>query len=97
MNTATVTDPDIAALREDLAALKRDFAGLLDHSKDRVGDSVGRAAASLDDGARRIADEVGTESARAATAIGKAVEEHPLAALAVAVGVGLIGGRLLLR
>lgn len=89
--------PDLAALREDLAGLKRDVAALIDHLKLGVADGAASAVSRIDAGARDLAENVAAGSGRAADMIGRKVEEQPLIALLVAVGVGWIGGRLMSR
>jgi ElaB/YqjD/DUF883 family membrane-anchored ribosome-binding protein len=104
MSTSTNPDPDLAALRDDLAALKRDVAGLIEHLK--AGATEGAQSAvegaqsaveHLQDGAHRLCDSVAAEGQREAKVVCRQIEEHPLLALLIAVGVGYIGGRVLSR
>jgi hypothetical protein len=97
MNTATRGDADLAALQSDMAMLKRDVALLLEHLKDGASNGAERAAGHLGDGARQVYRNVAAEGERSLKAIGAQIEEQPLVALLVALGVGYIGGRLLSR
>ncbi len=97
MSTSSKIDPDLAALQEDLAALKRDVSRLLDHLKVGAANGAQNAAERLEDGVQRIYRDVAAEGDRAAKTIGRHVEEQPLVALLIALGVGYVGGRLLSR
>ncbi len=97
MAANTSLDPDLAALREDLAGLKRDVASLVDHLKLGVTNGAENAAARIDAGARDLAHGIAAEGSRSAELISRKIEEQPLVALLIAVGVGWIGGRLMSR
>ncbi len=97
MSVSSKTDPDLAALQDDLVALKRDVSNLLEHLKAGATNGAQTAAGRLDDGAQRVYRNVTAEGDRAAKAIGRQVEEQPLVALLIALGVGYVGGRLLSR
>ena len=90
-------DPDLAAQQDDIAALKRDVASLIEHLKVGATNSVQSATEHLDDGASRFCRNVAAEGERSVKAIGQQIEEQPLVALLIALGVGYIGGRLLSR
>jgi hypothetical protein len=88
---------DLASLESDIAALKRDVASLIGHLK-----------AGVTGGAQSAAEQIGDESARlygiamadctgAAKAVATRVGEQPLMCLAIALGLGFAGGRLLAR
>ena len=89
--------PDLAALRDDLAGLKRDVAGLIDHLGRGVVAGAEKTATQIDEGARSLANDVAAGSGRTAELIGRKIEEQPLIALLIAVGVGWVGGRLMSR
>jgi hypothetical protein len=95
MTAANDSDNDLGALRDDLAALKRDVTGLIEHLKTGATNSAQNAADQLDDGAHRLCRNVVAESERSAKVIGREIEEHPLLALLIALGVGYISGRVL--
>ena len=97
MSISSKADPDLAALQDDIAALKRDVSNLLEHLKIGATNSAQSAAGRLDDSAQRIYRNVAAEGDRAAKAIGRHVEEKPLVALLIALGIGYVGGRLLSR
>ena len=97
MSISSKTDPDLAALQDDLAALKRDVSNLLEHLKIGATNGAQSTAERLDDGAQRIYRNVAAEGDRAAKAIGRQIEEQPLVALLIALGIGYVGGRLLSR
>jgi|GEM_PF-735925 ElaB/YqjD/DUF883 family membrane-anchored ribosome-binding protein len=104
MSTSTNDDSDLSALRDDLAALKRDVAGLIEHLKTGATEGAQSAAEGaqnavehLEDGAHRLCRSVAAEGEREAKVVCHQIEEHPLLALLIAVGVGFIGGRALSR
>lgn len=97
MSISGKTDPDVAALQDDIAALKHDLSSLLEHLKIGASNGAQTAAGRLDDGAQKIYRNVAAEGDRAAKAIGRQVEEQPLVALLIALGIGYVGGRLLSR
>jgi hypothetical protein len=91
------SNPDLAALRDDLTMLKRDVTGLVEHLKSGAANGVQNAADILDDGARRFGRNVAAEGEHSAKALRRQIEAQPLAALLIALGVGYIGGRVLSR
>ena len=97
MSISSKTDPDLAALQDDLAALKRDVSNLLEHLKIGATNSAQTAAGRVDDEAHRIYHGAAAEGDRAARAIGRQIEKQPLVALLIALGIGYVGGRLLSR
>ncbi len=90
-------NPDLAALRDDLAALKRDVAGLVEHLKGGAADKMRNAAEQIDREAGGFCREVGLEGERSVKAVGAWVEKQPVLALLIALGVGYVGARALLR
>lgn len=97
MSLSGKTDADLAALHDDVIALKRDVTSLLEHLKLGATNGAQTAAERIDDGAKKIYRNVAAEGDRAAKAIGRQVEEQPLVALLIALGIGYVGGRLLSR
>jgi len=90
-------EPGIAGLQEDIIALKRDVTALLEHLKLGATSGAQSAAEQLDTGAHRVCRGLAAESDRAASMVRQQIEEQPLVALLIALGVGYVGGRLLSR
>lgn len=90
---------DIEAILEGIATLKRDLAVLTDRLKRTGANGTKRpsleAVAELTDQAEAICASLAKHGQRTAKSIGHVVEEQPIAALLIAFGVGLIGGRIL--
>lgn len=97
MNASSTNEPDLAILQSDIAALKRDVTSLVEHLKVGATNGAHSAADYLDDGARRLYRNVAAEGQRSAKVVGQQIEDHPLATLLIALGVGYIGGRFLSR
>jgi ElaB/YqjD/DUF883 family membrane-anchored ribosome-binding protein len=97
MSGSSKTDTDVAALRDDLAALKRDVGSLIEHLKTGATNTAQGAAAQLDDRAQRLYRTVTAEGERSVKAVSRQVEEQPLTAMLIALGVGYVAGRLLMR
>ena len=88
---------DLESLQQDIAALKRDVGSLLEHLKSGASKGAQNAAGQIDDEARRLYRNVASEGERTVKAISAQIEEKPLIALLIALGVGYLGGRLLSR
>ncbi len=97
MTTAIHPDVTIATLSEDLVALKRDVNTLVEHLQRDAVKGAHNAAAQLDDGAHRVYKSLAGSGERSVREIGRQVEEQPVIALLLAIGVGYLGGRLLSR
>jgi ElaB/YqjD/DUF883 family membrane-anchored ribosome-binding protein len=104
MNASKNTDTDLNALRDDLAALKSDMANLISHLSDRAANGAQSAANSaqsafgvVDERARDALRNASAEGDKALRAVGQKVEEQPVTALLIALGIGYISGRLLQR
>ncbi len=97
MTDASTTNSDIASLQNDIAALTRDVGNLVQHLTAKAGSSAEAMASQIDDSTRKLYRNIATEGERSLKGIGAKVEEQPLIALLVALGVGYFGGRLLSR
>lgn len=97
MSVSTRQDADLTVLQTDIAALKRDVASLIDHLKTGATHGVQSAAAQVNGGSRRLYRTASAEGERALKTIAGQVEERPVIALLIALGVGYIGGRVLTR
>jgi ElaB/YqjD/DUF883 family membrane-anchored ribosome-binding protein len=87
----------IASLHEDISALKRDMAQLIDQLGQRGAAKVASASAEIESGARQAYSDAAATATRSAKAAMRQIEEQPLTALLIALGIGFIGGRLLSR
>jgi ElaB/YqjD/DUF883 family membrane-anchored ribosome-binding protein len=91
-------------LSNDVAALRKDFAVLAEHMKALAGASASDAKHGLAERGARLR-EATQEAAEAAKQRGQAgvaavehqVQMHPLAAVAIAFGAGMVVSRLLSR
>ena len=92
---------DLDTLGDDVALLKRDLSRLVEHVKngsyDVAKESTKDAVERLSGEADRLYRTLSKRGDRSIKAIGRQVEEQPLASLLVAFGIGLISGRLLGR
>ncbi len=97
MNASMKVEPDLATFREDLDALKRDVATLIDHMRDGATNSVQNVSGEVERRVKSLSQRVGAEGDRSANAINLFVQNQPLVALAMAVGIGYVGARVLRR
>ena len=97
MSASIKNDPDFAALHDDVTALRRDVSSLVAHLTAGATTTAQTAAGQIDEGARRLYRGVVAEGEASVNAIGRQIEEQPLVAILIAVGLGYIGGRLLPR
>ena len=92
---------DLSAIGDDVVLLKRDISRLMDHLKngtfDAAKESTQEVVERLSDEIDRLYRSLTKQSERSVKAIGRQVEEQPIASLLVAFGIGLISGRLLSR
>ena len=97
MNASMKVEPDLPMFREDLDALKRDVASLIDHMKVEATHTVQNAAGEVERRVKSLREQVGAESDRSAKALQFFVQNQPLVALTIAVGIGYVGARVLRR
>ncbi len=97
MSNSNTADQSLAALQEDVAALKRDLGQLLARMTSTASTAAHGAASDIQDRATRMLHEATAEGGRSFKAIGHQVEEQPVLALLVVLGLGYLGGRLLSR
>ena len=97
MSSTANTDQTVATLQADVAALKQDLASLLSHLKTGATANAQAAAAQIDQGAQNLYRSAAAGGERSLKAIGNQIEEQPLLALLLLLGVGYVGGRLLTR
>ncbi len=97
MSNSISSDPTLLALQEDVAALKRDIGTLLAHLRTSATASAQSAAEQIEDSATRLYRNASAEGCKSAKALGHQIEEQPVLALLVVLGVGYLGGRLLTR
>jgi ElaB/YqjD/DUF883 family membrane-anchored ribosome-binding protein len=97
MSAAKNTETDLVSLREDLAALKNDMASLVANLTSTATSGAQGAASQVDQKARELYRSAAAESDRAAKLVGQKVEEQPVTALLIALGIGYISGRMLSR
>jgi ElaB/YqjD/DUF883 family membrane-anchored ribosome-binding protein len=97
MNASVKVEPDLAMFREDLDALKRDVANLIDHMKGGATNTVQSAAGEVERRVASLRQQAGAEGDRSAKALQLFVQNQPIVALTIAVGIGYVGGRVLGR
>ena len=95
--SATTTDHTMAALQEDLASLKRDMGNLLTHLKSGAAAGAHSATDQIEDGASRLYHSATAEGCKSAKALGRQIEEQPVLAVLIVLGLGYLGGRMLSR
>ena len=97
MNASNNDSAELASVRDDLAALRTDVGALIAHMRKGASDSVRETADQLGDGAREFSRGVAGGGRQSARAMSAWVEEQPLLAFLIAIGVGFVGARALLR
>jgi hypothetical protein len=97
MSASINTEPDLALFREDLVNLKRDVANLIEHMKGGATNTVQNAAGQVERRVRSLSRQAGAEGDRSAKALHLFVQNQPLVALTIAVGIGYVGARVLRR
>lgn len=94
---ASTLEESLNRLREDVAGLKSSIAGL---GKRGAADARAAADAKLDelhDELERLAGDLHRRGEDTLASVEQRVRDHPLASLFVAVGLGLVLGRILDR
>ena len=97
MSEPISTETDIEQLKRDLTALKTDVAALVGHLKSTATAGIEGVIDQADPGAQTLYRNANAEGERAVKALAQQIEQQPLVALLIALGVGYIGGRLLSR
>ena len=97
MTDSIIGNADIDALRSDVAALKDDVGRLIDHLKDGARDSVRNVADQFNGQVRGLSESASAQGERSVKALGAWVEEGPVLALLMAIGIGYIGARVFSR
>lgn len=89
-----VTNADFSALRDDLAKLTQTVSQLVQGqaatTRDQVMDAVGTASANLSDSAAAAQQKLMSVEAD----LEKRIQKNPLGAVAIAVGLGILLGRM---
>jgi len=91
---------DVARIKEDLAKLGDDFRELFEAAIDLGKHRAGDARETFEHGVQELKNAAAVCKAKggeAASQCQATIKEHPIASLAVAFGVGLIAGRLLMH
>jgi ElaB/YqjD/DUF883 family membrane-anchored ribosome-binding protein len=94
----TEASPDLAAIMTEVAMLKRDLAALNRDLKGNGSNAVACARSAVGqfrDDALRLYGNVTAQGERSVKAIGRRVEERPVASLLIAFAVGFLGSRIL--
>ena len=97
MSASTNVDSDLQQFREDLGALKRDVASLIEHMKGGAANTVQNAAGEVERRVRSLTEQAGAEGDRSAKALQVFLQNQPVLALTIAVGIGYLGARVLRR
>jgi ElaB/YqjD/DUF883 family membrane-anchored ribosome-binding protein len=99
VNSTTKVKPevDFDAIVGDLAALKSDFGALMSKMRSSTLDGAENALDQLGERAGRIYDRVAEQGERSVKAVGRQVEERPVISFLIALGIGFIASRLLIR
>jgi len=84
---------DIEQLKQDLNSLKTDVANLVAHLTSSAASGVGAAVNRIDQGTQTLYRHASVEGERAVRAVSGQVEQQPLVAVAIAMGLGYLSGR----
>ena len=96
--TASINESaEFASVREDLAALRADMGALISQLQKQAGDGAKDTARQISGGVRDLSQGVADGGRQSARAMGAWVEEQPVLAFLIAIGVGYVGARALLR
>lgn len=97
MSESATNDDTLASVRNDLAALRNDVGALIANLEKGARNGAQSAADQISGGVRGLGESAAEGGQQSAKAIGAWVEEKPLLAFLIAVGVGFLGARALLR
>lgn len=97
MSIVKNTEADFAALRDDLALLKGDIATLMSTMQASAVSGAQNAAAQAEKQAKGLYNSASAEGEKAAKMISDKVEEQPVTAILIALGIGYVTGRLTAR
>ena len=97
MDASANSATDLAALRGDLAALKSDVASLIEHLKIDAKSGARNAADQFTGGVRELSRTATDGGQQSVKAVGGWVDQQPVLAFLIAVGVGYVGARALSR
>ena len=97
MHASTDSDADLASVRNDLAALRSDVSSLIVHLNKGARNGAHTAADQISGSVRDLSRGAVDGGQQSAKAIGTWIEEKPVLAFLIAVGVGYVGVRALLR
>ena len=91
---------DLAALREELGKIRTDFGGVIAAMSDASKSGAGEAREKVDLGVEKLREGLDAAKDRGAQVLESAtkkIQERPLTAILVALGVGLVIGKMLDR
>ncbi|MDE3174749.1 MAG: hypothetical protein KGM15_01400 [Pseudomonadota bacterium] len=97
MNASSNDSAEFASVCDDLAALRTDVGALIAHLEEGARDAARGAGNQLGGGVRDLSHGVADSGRKSARAMGAWVEERPLLAFSIAIGIGFVGARALLR
>lgn len=97
MHASTDNDTDLVAVRNDLAALRGDVTSLIANLEKGARHGARNAADQINDSVRDLSRGAVDSGQQSAQAIGAWIEEKPVLAFLIALGVGYVGVRALLR
>jgi ABC-type transporter Mla subunit MlaD len=97
MDASTNNDAALAAVRGDLAALRSDVGALVANLQKKTRNGASDAADQISGTVKGLSETAADSGQQSAKAIGAWIEEKPLLAFLIAVGVGYVGVRALLR
>ena len=94
MNASMNVGSDLALFREDLSALKRDVANLIEHMKGGAASTVESVGGEVERRIRSFRQLARAEGDRSASALKLFVQNEPLVALSIAIGICYVGARV---
>ena len=97
MDASTNNDAALASVRTDLAALRSDVGALIANLQKGARNQASDTADQISGTVRGFSASAADSGQQSAKAVGAWIEEKPLLAFLIAVGVGFVGVRALLR